>query len=88
MTSIPISPASFHVSDKIASAVYEGLMSSPKRLPAWLFYDAAGSRLFDQITRIPEYYVTRTERAILARRMVEIVNRAAGDHALRIVELG
>lgn len=88
MTSIPITPVSFHVSDKAASAVYEGLMSSPKRLPAWLFYDAGGSRLFDQITRIPEYYITRTERAILERRAGDIIGNAAGDNALRIVELG
>ena len=69
-------------------AVHEGLISSPKWLPSWLFYDAAGSRLFDQITRVPEYYVTRTERSILEAHAREIVDRAAGDQALRIVELG
>ena len=63
-------------------------MSSPKWLPSWLFYDSAGSRLFDQITHIPEYYVTRTERAILAARASEIVSQAAGDRALRLIELG
>ena len=88
MTTTPISPANIHISDKIASAVYEGLMSRPKWLPSWLFYDAAGSRLFDEITRISEYYVTRTERGILAERSAEIVARAAGRGALRIVELG
>lgn len=88
MTTIPISPAKIHISDKIGSAVYEGLMSRPKWLPSWLFYDAAGSRLFDEITRIPEYYVTRTERGVLADHAVEIVTRAAGENVLRIVELG
>lgn len=88
MTTTPVSPASFHISDKISSSVHEGLLSSPKWLPSWLFYDSAGSRLFDEITRIPEYYVTRTERAILAERAGEIVSRAAGAHALRLVELG
>jgi dimethylhistidine N-methyltransferase len=88
MTTIPLSPSSFHVSDKIASSVYEGLMSTPKWLPSWLFYDAAGSRLFDQITQIPEYYVTRTERAILQKHAAEIVSCAAGQNALRLVELG
>ena len=88
MTTSPISPAKIHISDKIASAVYEGLMSRPKWLPSWLFYDAAGSRLFDEITRIPEYYVTRTEREILAEACAEIVSRAAGENPLRIVELG
>ena len=88
MTTIPVSPASFHISDKIASSVYEGLLSSPKWLPSWLFYDSAGSRLFDEITRIPEYYVTRTERAILAEHAAEIVALAASERALRMVELG
>ncbi|HTM16562.1 MAG TPA: L-histidine N(alpha)-methyltransferase [Terracidiphilus sp.] len=88
MTTTPISPAKIHISDKIASAVYEGLMSRPKWLPSWLFYDAAGSRLFDEITRIPEYYVTRTERGILAKHAAEIVTRAAGGNVVRIVELG
>ena len=87
MTTTPISPSKIHISDKIASAVYEGLMSRSKWLPSWLFYDATGSRLFDEITRIPEYYVTRTERKILAEHCAEIVARAAGENALRIVEL-
>ncbi|HMG87568.1 MAG TPA: L-histidine N(alpha)-methyltransferase [Terracidiphilus sp.] len=88
MTTIPVSPSSFHISDKIASSVYEGLLSNPKWLPSWLFYDSAGSRLFEEITRVPEYYVTRTERAILEARASEIVARAAGGNALRLVELG
>ena len=79
----------FTFQNRIASAVHEGLLSSPKWLPSWLFYDAAGSRLFDEITRIPEYYLTRTERAILAAHArSEIVARAAGENALRMVELG
>jgi len=88
MTTIPVSPASFHISDRIASSVYEGLLSNPKWLPSWLFYDSAGSRLFDEITRVPEYYVTRTERAILTAHVAEIVNRAASGRALRVIELG
>jgi dimethylhistidine N-methyltransferase len=88
MTTTSASPASSQTSDKIASAVCEGLTSRPKWLPSWLFYDAAGSRLFDQITRIPEYYLTRTERAILEARSADIVTRAAGGQALRVIELG
>ena len=88
MTTIPFSPARSQVSDRIAVAVYEGLLSHPKCLPSWLFYDAAGSRLFDEITRIPEYYVTRTERAILEAHAGEIIAQAAEAEALRIVELG
>ena len=58
----------------------------PKRLPSKLFYDAAGSALFEQITELPEYYLTRTERAILELRCGEIL-RQAGT-ALTLVELG
>lgn len=44
-----------------------GLLSSPKWLPPKYFYDEAGSRLFERITTLPEYYQTRTERSILER---------------------
>jgi dimethylhistidine N-methyltransferase len=76
------------IADSIASAVREGLTSRPKRLPPWLFYDAAGSRLFEQITELPEYYLTRTERAILTEHAEAMVAAAAGSGMLRIVELG
>ena len=66
----------------------EGLASRPKRLPAWLFYDEAGSRLFDAITELPEYYLTRTERGILAAHAAEMIAQATGEARLRIVELG
>jgi dimethylhistidine N-methyltransferase len=75
-------------SERVASAVSEGLTSTPKWLPSWLFYDAVGSRLFDQITALPEYYLTRTERSILAAHAEEIIGLAAESDALRLVELG
>ena len=55
-----------------------------------MFYDAEGSRLFERITTLPQYYPTRTERAILAANADAIVTRAHGDRSLplRIVELG
>jgi L-histidine N-alpha-methyltransferase len=62
---------------RVASAVREGLAARPRRLPSWLFYDDAGSDLFELITELPEYYVTRTERGILAAHAPEIVGRAA-----------
>ncbi|HYO35740.1 MAG TPA: L-histidine N(alpha)-methyltransferase, partial [Geodermatophilus sp.] len=43
-----------------------GLTASPKTLPPRWFYDERGSELFDEITRLPEYYPTRAERAVLA----------------------
>ena len=60
----------------------------PKRLPPWLFYDAAGSLLFDQITELQEYYLTRIEREIFARDAAEMIALAAGDRRLHLVELG
>jgi len=88
MTTVSLPLSSVQLDSPIAAAVSEGLLSRPKWLPSWLFYDAAGSRLFDQITELPEYYVTRTERTILTAKAEEIVQRAAGEQALRIVELG
>ena len=70
------------------AAVREGLSSRPKRLPPWLFYDEAGSRLFERITELPEYYLTRTERGILAAHAADMIAQAAGDARLRIAELG
>lgn len=64
----------------------------PKWLPAWLFYDDAGSVLFEQITTLPEYYPTRTERAIFAAHAESIIDAAMAARAphgtLRLLELG
>jgi L-histidine N-alpha-methyltransferase len=65
--------------------VYEGLTSSPKMLPPKWFYDDRGSQLFDDITRLPEYYPTRREREILEGRADEI---ATVSGARTLVELG
>jgi L-histidine N-alpha-methyltransferase len=65
--------------------VRRGLTATPKVLPPKWFYDDAGSALFDEITRLPEYYPTRCERAILEARAVEI---AALTQADTLVELG
>ena len=65
--------------------VRAGLSASPKHLPPVYFYDDRGSRLFDEITRLPEYYPTRAERSILESHAGDMV-RAAGADVL--VELG
>lgn len=70
----------------VAAAVREGLLRPRKRLPAWLLYDRRGSELFERITELPDYYLTRTERTILADHAAEIVD-AAGP-PLAVVELG
>jgi L-histidine N-alpha-methyltransferase len=53
-----------------------GLLAPRRELPPTYFYDAYGSRLFDEITRLPEYYLTRAERALLEARAEEIVHEA------------
>jgi L-histidine Nalpha-methyltransferase len=75
-------------STPIAVEVFTGLTGEPKTLSPWLFYDEAGSRLFEEITELPEYYVTRTERQILAEHADEIVYAAAGGRDLSMIELG
>ncbi len=64
----------------------EGLTQTPKRLSPKYFYDAAGSDLFEQITRLPEYYPTRTELGILRDRSREIAALIPDKAAL--VEFG
>jgi len=75
--------------DYVARALREdvraGLSATPKWLPPKWFYDARGSELFEEITRLPEYYPTRAEREILQARAGEIA-AITGAHTL--VELG
>src|SRR5262249_28271378 len=61
------------------------LTATPKWLPPRWFYDARGSELFEDITRLPEYYPTRAEREILARHAADI---AAATNAKTLIELG
>jgi L-histidine Nalpha-methyltransferase len=70
--------------------VQRGLFKRPRSLAPWMFYDARGSRLFERITTLPEYYPTRTERNIFATFAEDIVTAAhAGKReSMRLVELG
>jgi len=70
----------------IAAEALAGLLRPRKTLPAKLFYDAEGCRLFDRITELPEYYLTRTERALLAANAAEVALALPGSAAL--VEYG
>ncbi|MGA7834427.1 MAG: L-histidine N(alpha)-methyltransferase, partial [Acidimicrobiales bacterium] len=69
----------------LAQDVREGLSSRPKSLPSRWLYEGAGSKLFEQITELDEYYPTRVERAILAEHAPEIVSLSG---ASRVIELG
>ncbi len=74
-----------HAARELRNDVRDGLTGTPKSLPPKWFYDATGSDLFDRITRLPEYYPTRAEAAILAERATVI---AAASGADTLVELG
>jgi dimethylhistidine N-methyltransferase len=74
------------VRDDFARAVAEGLSAHPKRLACRHFYDAVGSRLFERICELPEYYLTRAEREILVARAATIAASFPPNTAL--IELG
>ncbi len=69
----------------LADDVRAGLTAMPKRLPPKYFYDARGSALFEDITRLPEYYLTRAETEILIDAADAIVRRI---RPVELVELG
>ena len=86
MTDLAAAPAVSVFPDPAAvREVAEGLSRPRKELPPKFFYDERGSRLFEQITRLPEYYLTRTERALLERWMPDWVGGLAPR---ALVELG
>jgi L-histidine Nalpha-methyltransferase len=70
----------------ILAAALPGLMATPKTLPAMLFYDEEGCRLFYEITKLPEYYLTRTEMALLPSILPDILPTGLKDGVL--VEFG
>lgn len=74
-----------YFTDTLRADVLRGLTTAPRTLPPKWFYDKRGSDLFEQITRLPEYYPTRAEQEILTRRAPEI---AAATRAATLVELG
>ncbi len=71
--------------DALRADVRAGLTAVPKTLPPKYFYDARGSELFDEITRLPEYYLTRAETSILRQRAAEIAGLSRCES---LVELG
>jgi L-histidine Nalpha-methyltransferase len=98
MTTIALPQITAQTELRVASVVRDGLSARPRCLPSWLFYDDTGSELFERITALPEYYLTRTERQIFTTHSAEMIALAAqqagnepnGNCAvrLRIAELG
>ncbi len=70
----------------LKDAVAEGLKKTPKSIPPLFFYNTAGSQLFEQICKLPEYYPTRTEQKILTDNARAIIETFAGE--VELVELG
>ena len=66
--------------------VLKGLADRPRAIPARWFYDRAGSELFEEITRLPEYYPTRVETALLAKHSAEVAKLVGPGRA--VVEFG
>lgn len=87
---LPQLPAAAYTA--MGSEVYAGLTARPKTLSPWLFYDDEGSQLFEQITQLDEYYVTRTEREIFELNAEAIIRAAAlglgSSDKLSLIELG
>ena len=89
----PAAYASTLTDSPVAQAALSGLLKSPKSLAPWLFYDERGSELFEQITALPEYYLTRAERALFTAHASELLEVAAtppgqSSQRLTILELG
>jgi L-histidine N-alpha-methyltransferase len=83
LADVHVDPLGLH--DALADDVRRGLRERPKSLPPKYFYDAVGSALFERITRLPEYYLTRAEHALLDAHGRGILREARPDE---IVELG
>ena len=76
-------------SEAAVPAALAGLLREKKELPTWLLYDGTGCELYERITTLPEYYLTRAETEVLARCSHELVRRVAeGASALSFAELG
>jgi L-histidine N-alpha-methyltransferase len=82
--------SSFDARAALIEEVWRGLLKRPRSLVPWMLYDSEGSRLFECITTLPEYYPTRTERDILAQYAGAIIRAAGSDYGapLRLLELG
>lgn len=82
-------PSSVKQKDAFAEDVRRGLSSNPKFLSSKYFYDDEGSRLFQEIMRLPEYYLTRAETEIFSQQTAEIFEAFVSDtNEFNLIELG
>jgi dimethylhistidine N-methyltransferase len=82
--------APLNAREALIDEVWRGLPKRPRSLVPWMLYDSEGSRLFECITSLPEYYPSRTERDILANYAEAIITATGSDYSrpLRLLELG
>ena len=85
MSTVDVHLADTALLDELRKDVRDGLSADPKWLSPKYFYDALGSELFEQITALPEYYPTRTERALLEEHALDI---AETTESAMLIELG
>ncbi|MBY4128010.1 L-histidine N(alpha)-methyltransferase [Rhodococcus fascians] len=85
MSTVEVHLADTALVDELRKDVRDGLTSDPKWLSPKYFYDALGSELFEQITVLPEYYPTRTERALIEEHALDI---AEATESSMLIELG
>jgi L-histidine N-alpha-methyltransferase len=85
MSSAPVGEAADRRHAQMVADVRDGLRRQQRELPPKYFYDERGSRLFEEITRLPEYYLTRAETEILTAEAATIIEISA---ARTLVELG
>ena len=81
-----INPVPVRALDGFRKEILDGLRSNPKRLASKLFYDERGSELFEAITRLPEYYLTRTEISIFREHLREMAALIGPDAV--VIEFG
>ncbi|WP_415973771.1 L-histidine N(alpha)-methyltransferase [Rhodococcus sp. 077-4] len=85
MSTVDVHLADTALLDELRKDVRDGLTADPKWLSPKYFYDALGSELFEQITVLPEYFPTRTERALLEEHALDI---AEATESTMLIELG
>ncbi|KAA0927888.1 MULTISPECIES: L-histidine N(alpha)-methyltransferase [unclassified Rhodococcus (in: high G+C Gram-positive bacteria)] len=85
MSTVDVHLADTALLDELRKDVRDGLTADPKWLSPKYFYDALGSELFEQITVLPEYYPTRTERALLEEHALDV---AEATGSTMLIELG
>ena len=83
-----LQPPASHRLSTLAEVVGYGLSQTPRSLPCRFFYDEVGSRLFERICSLPEYYLTRTEQSILDQHAPDIIRAAGHNRPISLIEFG